>query len=275
MAGLIFDSGNARLSPSHAVRKGKRYRYYVSTTLITGPRSGAPKGRRIPAGDIEGLILDRLRDLFASKSELADIIAPLALDASTQRAVLEGAALLAARWTTLPSSERHALTRSVLQRVEVGDDHILMSIDRRALVSVTTSSTPNPEEIAPAVDPAILTIAVCLRRAGKGVRMAIGEGVAQIVDAGLVALIARAVAMRNLFLTGQDDSVDAMALRLGLRRDELAVLLRLAYLSPAIVHALLEGRQPLDLTPTRLIALSRDLPNDWREQWRRLGFPLV
>ncbi len=275
LAGLIFDSENARLSPSHAVRKGKRYRYYVSTTLIAGPRSGAPRGRRIPAGDIEGLILDRLRDLFASKSELADIIAPLGLDASTQRAVLDGAALLAARWTTLPSAERHALTRSVLQRVEVGDDHLLMSIDRRALLSTTTAGlSSSPEETAPAVDPAIMKIAVCLRRAGKGVRMAIGDGVAQIVDAGLVALIARAVAMRNLFLSGQDDSVDAMALRLGLRRDELAVLLRLAYLSPAIVHAMLDGRQPLDLSPTRLIALSRDLPNDWREQWRRLGFPL-
>jgi hypothetical protein len=54
LAGLVFDSDHARLSPTHAVKKGKRYRYYVSTALITGRRCEHLKGRRIPAGDIEG-----------------------------------------------------------------------------------------------------------------------------------------------------------------------------------------------------------------------------
>ena len=86
LAGLIFDSDSARLSPTHAVKKGKRYRYYVSTALITRSRSEHPKGRRIPAGDIEGLVLDRLRAFFASGAEVSDAVAPLGLDAATQRA---------------------------------------------------------------------------------------------------------------------------------------------------------------------------------------------
>jgi site-specific DNA recombinase len=89
LSGLIFDSDGARLSPTHAVKKGKRYRYYVSTALITRSRSEHPKGRRIPAGDIEGLVLDRLRALFASGAEVSDAVAPLGLDAATQRAVLD------------------------------------------------------------------------------------------------------------------------------------------------------------------------------------------
>ena len=36
LAGLIFDETGERLTPSHAVKKGTRYRYYVSTSLITG-----------------------------------------------------------------------------------------------------------------------------------------------------------------------------------------------------------------------------------------------
>jgi hypothetical protein len=32
------------------------------------------------------------------------------------------------------------------------------------------------------------------------------------------------------------------------------------------VRALLEGRQPIELTPTRLLRLSKDLPHDWKEQ---------
>ena len=47
LAGLIFDSDGARLSPTHAVKKGKRYRYYVSTALIARGCSDYPKGRRI------------------------------------------------------------------------------------------------------------------------------------------------------------------------------------------------------------------------------------
>jgi hypothetical protein len=37
--------------------------------------------------------------------------------------------------------------------------------------------------------------------------------------------------------------------------------------------ALLEGRQPIELTPTRLLRLIKDLPHDWKEQRRFLGFP--
>jgi hypothetical protein len=52
------------------------------------------------------------------------------------------------------------------------------------------------------------------------------------IDDGFASLIARAIATRNMFLAGHDDSIDAMASRLGVRRDYLAVLVRLSYLSP-------------------------------------------
>jgi site-specific DNA recombinase len=71
------------------------------------------------------------------------------------------------------------------------------------------------------------------------------------------------------------DSVEAMATRLGVRRGYLAVLLRFSYLSPDIVGAILSGRCPVELTPTRLIALPRGLPHDWREQKRVLDFSLA
>jgi hypothetical protein len=65
---------------------------------------------------------------------------------------------------------------------------------------------------------------------------------------------------------------DAMAARLAVRRDYLAVLMRLSYLSPEIIRAIAAGEQPIELAPTRLVALSRNLPHDWQEQRRLLGF---
>jgi site-specific DNA recombinase len=93
------------------------------------------------------------------------------------------------------------------------------------------------------------------------VRLVIGNGAAKAIGGGLASLIARAIATRNMFLAGRDDSIDAMASRLGVRRDYVAVLVRLSYLSPEIVGAILAGQQPVELTSTRLVMLSRDLPS--------------
>src|SRR3984893_17576016 len=229
LSGLIFDGEENRLSPTHAVTKGRRYRYYVSTALITGSRSDHPRSRRIPAGDIEGLVLDRLRALFASGGEISDAIAPLGLDAATQRAVLDRSAKLAERWTKLASLELRELVRSLVQQIQIGEAQILAWLNRTAIVSsVMPGAPPKPTD---SVEPFVLSITASLRRAGKGVRLVIGNGAANAIDAGLASLIARAIATRNMFLAGRDDSIDAMASRLGVRRDYLAGLVRLSYLS--------------------------------------------
>jgi site-specific DNA recombinase len=46
--------------------KAKRYRYYVSESLPAGDRPQAQKGMRVPAGDMQGLVLDQLRAFFGS-----------------------------------------------------------------------------------------------------------------------------------------------------------------------------------------------------------------
>jgi hypothetical protein len=72
--------------------------------------------------------------------------------------------------------------------------------------------------------------------------------------------------------TPKVDIIDGMAARLGVRRDYLAVLVRPSYLSPRIIHAIATGEQPIELTPTRLVAHSRNLLHDWEEQSRLIGF---
>ncbi|AGK57007.1 hypothetical protein HYPDE_26633 [Hyphomicrobium denitrificans 1NES1] len=48
--------------------------------------------------------------------------------------------------------------------------------------------------------------------------------------------------------------------------------MRLTYLAPDIVRALLSGRYPPELTPTRLVSLCKDLPHDWQLQRAVLEF---
>ena len=62
LAGLIVDSDGNRMTPTHATKKVKRYRYYVSAPLLAG------EGLRVSAGDIEALVLDRLRALLSTRT---------------------------------------------------------------------------------------------------------------------------------------------------------------------------------------------------------------
>ena len=64
----------------------------------------------------------------------------------------------------------------------------------------------------------------------------------------------------------------AMSGRLKMNKGRLTSLVRLSYLGPEIVRALLAGSQSNALTPGRLMRLSKNLPHDWKEQRCFLGF---
>jgi site-specific DNA recombinase len=63
LAGVLFDARGEPMTPTHAIKKGVRYRYYVSRPLITGVRTerGHETGQRLPAPQLERLIVERLR----------------------------------------------------------------------------------------------------------------------------------------------------------------------------------------------------------------------
>lgn len=102
---------------THAVKKGRRYRYYVSTQLITGARSDHAKGWRIPAGDIEGLALDRLRAFFASDRDVIDALSPFDLDATAVRLAMTKVTHLVEGWTSLTPIRLRELVCSIVENI--------------------------------------------------------------------------------------------------------------------------------------------------------------
>jgi site-specific DNA recombinase len=88
-------------------KRAKRYRYYVSASLLADDRSQSQKGMRVPAGDIEALALNRLRVFFSSRIDVGDAVAPLDLEAHTLDAALRNASKLSDRWFAAPYSGDH------------------------------------------------------------------------------------------------------------------------------------------------------------------------
>src|SRR3954451_2028885 len=56
LLGKLFDEAGHRLTPTHAAKGGRRYRYYVSRALVTGIAERAPGAWRLPAAQTENLI---------------------------------------------------------------------------------------------------------------------------------------------------------------------------------------------------------------------------
>jgi site-specific DNA recombinase len=82
------------MTPTHATKRGRRYRYYVSASLLTSNHPQARGGMRVPAGDIEALVLDRLRAFYSSRTDIGEALAPLDLDARSFDAALRNASVL-------------------------------------------------------------------------------------------------------------------------------------------------------------------------------------
>jgi hypothetical protein len=85
----------------------------------------------------------------------------------------------------------------------------------------------------------------------------------------LIKAIARGRAWFEELATGNARSLQELAKRDGISRRYVRRLVGLAFLSPQLVEAIVQGRQSVELTTTRLTEL--DLPLDWIEQHELLA----
>ena len=71
--GLLFDDRGNRMSPSHANKKGVRYRYYVSQALLQNRKTEAGAVARVAAPEIEDLVVAAVRHQVDQIKRQADL----------------------------------------------------------------------------------------------------------------------------------------------------------------------------------------------------------
>jgi hypothetical protein len=129
LAGLIYDDIGERMTPTHANKKGRRYRYYVSQSLIKrGRPKGSDAGRRVPAGDVEQLAADCITGFLWDEAAVFDAIEPFVEDVNERRSIVRQAADLAGRWRDLEPSEKRRIFQSLVERIEVRRESVTIRV---------------------------------------------------------------------------------------------------------------------------------------------------
>jgi len=271
LTGMLFDRDGNRMTPTHAVKKDTRYRYYVSRPLITKHQTKRSTGLRIPATEVEQLVINRIRQWLLDPGNIYQAIQ--LPDLSAQRRLVARAAELGKSWPELPGTRQRAFLTALIERIDVGADQIDIHLRPTRLVALLDiAATPLPS--ATDDETQTLSVPIRLRRTGREITMRI-EGTDPFAtakpDARLVKLLIRARRFNATILDSDGVPFAVLAKRQGVSASYFTRLVRLSYLAPDITEAILDGRQPPDLSADKLLAHSR-LPLTWHEQRTVLGF---
>jgi site-specific DNA recombinase len=215
LAGYIFDDRGNRMTPSHVRRRGIKYRYYLSSALLQGQADRAGSVSRVPAAEIESLVVRSIRGHLDQVGEIEDAI----------------------------------LLRTYIARVEVRSDQLVIELTdtksngskgsrgRNVLkVSWRKTDSKRRREI-------LLPMSV----APHAVRPIRSE-----TRATLVASIARGRRWLNEVITNSTANAESIAARDGCSVRQVNMTISLAFLAPNLVRAAIEGRLPRGIGVERL-----------------------
>jgi len=277
LAGLIYDHIGERMTPTHANKKGRRYRYYVSQSLIKrGRPKGSDAGRRVPAGDVEQLVADRITGFLRDEAAVFDAIDGFVEDVNARQSIVKQAADLAGRWQDLKPPEKRQILQGLVARIEVGRATLMIRV---RLHRIVTAVDPDGEAMridqeAAQLEPVLdLVVSARLKRAGKETKLLIdgaGGGPRGTPDRSMLRLLAQAHRYREMMLEAHGRSMTDLAREAGVGRPYFCRIVKLGFLAPDVVQAVLRDRHPPELTAKRL-SLHTKLPNAWADQIAALG----
>jgi site-specific DNA recombinase len=271
LTGLLFDATGDRYIPSHTSRSQKRYRYYYQQPGDDKDATQPHAANRVPADQIERPVRQSVLDFFRSSEQLIEAIGQK-LPADQIRRILEAARQVGKRLEKASAAAWREELTGVLDKVTLGTGRMRVQISRNGLLTklgVPTGSMDGRNEFW------AFEVPYKLRNRGRQLKI-LPEGIAQATssepDPTLLKLLRRAHAWRQQLETGPPETISNLAAANGVNASYFTRVLRIAYLAPDIIEAIVEGRQPPELTANKLVRV-KNLPIVWADQREYLGFP--
>jgi DNA invertase Pin-like site-specific DNA recombinase len=244
LTGRIFDDRGNRMSPTHSNKLRVRYRYYVSHAILQKRKTEAGSVARMPASEIEMLVLEGARKHLASidKAEHQPAVADRDLiELHVERVIIKP------------------------QSLEV---HLLST--RNASVQTEERFIDEPQSRALSTTAITLAWTAPSFSAVKGIIHSPSAAPAMKPETriGLLTAISKARGWIEDIRLGRIASFTEIAQREAQGERHIRLLAPLAFVSPRIIAAIIDGTAPADLTVT---GLAKRLPYSWADQERAVG----
>jgi len=290
LAGILCTGDGRKLVPSHAVKKGRRYRYYieqrpgqaeavgrkeryaaleVETAMITryrieqrpGQAEAVGRRERYAALEVETAVITVLKRFLEDPIQ---VMAALSLESASPavvRRLCDKAKGLSQRLSD--SKETLRLIPEVLAAVIIHPSKLELIVNGTALANYLDV------RIAEAQLTFTITSPIRLNRRGQELKFVLplkdaSENYCN-PDPGLIRAVAKAHLWWQWITDGEVQSLREIAERENLDTPMVTRLIRLAFLSPKLISQIIEGMQPPSLT-VKTLTREIDLPLVWDAQ---------
>ncbi len=252
LKGRLFDSHGNRFSPMQGRKGSRAYRYYVSQVVLQFREAYPNDIRRLPAESLEQAVMNA-------------VLMELKKDDATW--------VWASQVETLNETEQHAVWRRCLTRVEVSGDRL------RIIMNPTEEITVDSFQSEATVDGAMRTPQarvvdvpwIMVQRGGQTDIQVKGATpqTQNLPNEVLLTALARACQWKADLVAGRVSTVKALAHREEVDSSYVRRLLRLSFLAPDLIEAILNGWHPPEFT---LEQFRRPIPLEWDKQRKFFGF---
>jgi hypothetical protein len=216
---------------------------------VTNVREEALNGIRIPANDLERIVIKQLIKWLSNDEALIDELHP---PPELVHKTLTEARTLAQELET--KSLAYQLIRKLVKAVSVAKDSITITLLPRSILNEDSEVT------------SCLIVPISIKRCGFAMRLLIeGQTAKPQADKRLIQNIARGYRWMEQLTSGEAKSVGEIAAKEGITNSHVTRMIYRACMAPEIVKSILDGTLPASLTSEMLKDIL-PLPINWDEQ---------
>jgi site-specific DNA recombinase len=217
LTGLIFDDRGNRMTPSHVRKGGVKYRYYLSSALLQAAAERAGSVRRVPAAEVEALVVRSVREHLE-----------------------------------LSEADDRSLANTHIERVEVQPKRLVIQ-----LAGASGAGSQQPGDGAVLQVPWQKTTSTRRREVllPEGAALRQVRPIRSETRATLVASIARGRRWLDQLVADGTATTEGIAKREGCSVRKVNMTISLAFLAPDLVKAAIDGRLPHAMGVARLADL--------------------
>jgi len=253
------------MRPSHANRRGRRYRYYVSEALIDEGVAHGAHGWRIPAAELETAVARAVAAKLRDPELQAQLLGSGKAGMHPSAAIIASTSKLAELLGAAASAAGRGALRRLITRVELSETELRAEV---SFAEIGETDCNGFADLAASELPAFSVAApLQLQRRGAEMRIVLGGAAAPAPTPD--PLLVRTLVEARRRLAAYLDPAGALTISDIARSEgtdvgDVSRSLQLAFLAPDLVEAILNGTQPLELTPERL--KRANLPPLWKDQ---------